>query len=63
MSREHRTLIVRTEPAKRLPARLFPILALRQSGQALSRFEAARCYARATALSRRKDALSIDRVV
>ena len=63
MSRESRTLVVRTEPRKRLPLRLFPALPLRRSGEALSRFEAARTYARTVALSRRKDALSIDRTV
>jgi hypothetical protein len=63
MSRESRTLVVRTEPRKHPPQRLFPALTLRRSRQALSHFEAAETYARAMALSRRKDGLSIDRTV
>lgn len=62
MSRDCRTLVVRTDPKRRLSARLFKPFAARQSGDALSHFEAARTYARAAAIGRRKEALCIDKI-
>ncbi len=63
MSRESRTLVVRTEPKNPPPQQVSPGLSLRRSGDALSRFEAAEIYSRTASLGRRKDALSIDRTV
>jgi hypothetical protein len=60
MSRECRALVVRTEPKRRVCVRLFRPLS--RKGEALSRIEAARTYARAAAIGRRKDALCIDKI-
>lgn len=48
---------------KRPLARLLALTALRQSGQALSRFEAARAYQRLRDVERRRPALMIDTLV
>lgn len=47
---------------KNAALRLSGPAALRQNGEALSRFEATQTYARAAAAARRKDALCIDKI-
>lgn len=62
MKRAGRTLIVRTEAKGRAVMRPSLRLTLRQNCGALSRFEAAETYRRASALTRRRTALCIDRL-
>jgi hypothetical protein len=63
MRAEPRSLVVRTDVKKRPLARLLALTVLRQSGQALSRFEAARAYQSLRDAERRRPALMIDTLV
>ncbi|MFN3958330.1 MAG: hypothetical protein ACK4NP_00295 [Parvularculaceae bacterium] len=63
MRAQSRSLVVRTPVKKSPSARLLTLTALRRSGQALSRFEAARAYQRLRDAERRRPALIIDRLV
>ncbi len=62
MARGGQTLIVLKKPASRAVLRPVLRLTLHQTGDALSRFEAAETYRRADAVLRRRKAVCIDRL-
>jgi len=61
MRQESRSLVVSMEP-KRAALRPSPPSSLRRSGEALSRFEAARAYSRLRDAQRRRPALIVDKI-